>query len=777
MVVQGQGAYPTALSAAPTLLEESSRKGGGATAKQGASRQQQEEPSRTPMFLPVPPLRPNSQHTSSPEDAHITQNQNASSFTRTSSNTYAAAFRRRSSVMFDMLRRSSVAELFSSPPHETLQRLTEFIRKADSTLRATGKVWRSSLTADDLHTLRLIQIFFFGNHVLPVVYYYLFDKQPKFPATISHNLRNGWPKLMNHVFFFMAWLYLMPFVGRRIEVDQLLAMSRSKKEVTGRGGASSSTRTPSFAEYCRSAVAFMAAMRTYLSSKMKDLATTSSQRMLADDRNFYQEDSVSEQNFPGAAPARPSNDSVASLRSNRGVCLRLRDLVSLSSSSLSDVTDPESECTHTTVDHGEGHDEEEIEEHKNVNVNNHPRSAAALLSSPCGSDATRRQTTRDHIAEHEVDEETVKKGESGEEAATNSTTSSSTKPEQQEQIVDQQQLQQDQEATKAFAEKWKNVFADCLLDSDPEVAHKLASSFVDKVAKVYSVFLALRRGGMKDGTTSRIAELKKLLLEEDPPSALHTSASIPPATSGPASASIPPATSGPVQDKTQLLRTTTTAPQSSPLLQEHLDRLRSARVQFARMILACSFLCLAVFRLGGGRRWGKVPLHVWNMFHYFFAGGYMTTLHLSSLYVWSQTPFYRRWFVLSAAGLATSITWMSAIKARIGMDPLDEEYGFHVLIRDRMLLSAGAGGGSPSNQIIPGGAAFLRRQLRLLWWVELLVQLSENSLFIAFVAGLRSGLKEHCVNVEPVDLEKRKNKNDHLKLVVEGKRLEKGASE
>eukprot|EP00392_Amoebophrya_sp_AT5.2_P006479 g6491.t1 len=154
-------------------------------------------------------------------------------------------FRRRSSQLFQQFfnttsasRRASFYQLFFEfKPHSIVQ----LVHDLDLSLRSAGKVWRSSLDEHDLFQLKLVQFCFFANHLLPVLWYYWFDKNAKFPATISHNLRSGFPKWINHVFSFFAWALLFPVVGKKISLSDLVVEAGKRRSQRASTGSSSSS--------------------------------------------------------------------------------------------------------------------------------------------------------------------------------------------------------------------------------------------------------------------------------------------------------------------------------------------------------------------------------------------------------------------------------------------------------------------------------------------------------------------------------------------------------
>jgi hypothetical protein len=86
-----------------------------------------------------------------------------------------------------------------------------------SRLSAEGGTFRNALTAQDLAAIRLARNWFHASQYLPCLLYYAgaSDAQPRFPATISHTIRKGIPKLAHHVSWLIGWWIWYGVLQRR----------------------------------------------------------------------------------------------------------------------------------------------------------------------------------------------------------------------------------------------------------------------------------------------------------------------------------------------------------------------------------------------------------------------------------------------------------------------------------------------------------------------------------------------------------------------------------
>ena len=113
----------------------------------------------------------------------------------------------------------------------------DWMVRFDARMQTAGKVWRDSLTPSDLVLLRVAQICFASSQIIPLLVCYLpllhaqiFYGSPqrqaaararKFPATLSYNVRRGWPRLVNHAFWAAAWGLVLPLVARKTGVRRV----------------------------------------------------------------------------------------------------------------------------------------------------------------------------------------------------------------------------------------------------------------------------------------------------------------------------------------------------------------------------------------------------------------------------------------------------------------------------------------------------------------------------------------------------------------------------
>ena len=76
-----------------------------------------------------------------------------------------------------------------------------------------------TLTQEDTWLLRLARRLFHASTLVPLVLYHcrVSDAQPLFPATISHTIRWGKPRLVNFVFWISGWSVMLFVVGTRAE--------------------------------------------------------------------------------------------------------------------------------------------------------------------------------------------------------------------------------------------------------------------------------------------------------------------------------------------------------------------------------------------------------------------------------------------------------------------------------------------------------------------------------------------------------------------------------
>jgi len=552
-------------------------------------------------------------------------------------NSLITSFRRRSSQLFQQFfnttsasRRASFYQLFFEfKPHSIVQ----LVHDLDLSLRSAGKVWRSSLDEHDLFQLKLVQFCFFANHLLPVLWYYWFDKNAKFPATISHNLRSGFPKWINHVFSFFAWALLFPVVGKKISLSDLVVEAGKRRSQRASTGSSSSSE-----ENGRRHEQNNHANGLQSSSACNDSAASTTSLLSPVRRS----DNLHGVYFAG-------DETASSASSSDGLSCTSSSTESSSSSSASSSASEVRLSGRTNFgEDGKQQQEPEPQQEEQEVVHNSPH---LDLLYPEGAAAA--------VSSSKVEAERTTSTETG------STSCSS----------------------------------------------RVVCRHKEQVENATEAPLPL-------------------------PTLLKTSSE----TRGPSSSSSlsngrPP---GPGKENAKQLAATT--PKTNAV-DDELERLRKLRVRFGALTCLSSVLCLVIFRLGGGRRYGLASLRFWNLVHYFGAASYMTTLHLSSVYFWSQTSFYQKWFKSSAVALTVGMSWMTWVKHVLGLELLDEEFRFtnDVLCQnrkfgDRIVRKKLLGMASVS------GHSGFTKQLKQLFVAELLTQLAENSLFVSFVAGLRSGL-------------------------------------
>jgi hypothetical protein len=84
-------------------------------------------------------------------------------------------------------------------------------------LGAEGRSFRQSLTARDKSAIKLARNIFHASQYVPCLLYYAgtSELQPRFPATISHTIRKGVPKIVHHVIWLIGWYIWYGVLRRR----------------------------------------------------------------------------------------------------------------------------------------------------------------------------------------------------------------------------------------------------------------------------------------------------------------------------------------------------------------------------------------------------------------------------------------------------------------------------------------------------------------------------------------------------------------------------------
>ncbi|CAD7933999.1 unnamed protein product [Amoebophrya sp. A120] len=699
----------------------------------------------------------------------------------------------------NLLRRpSSFAEFlitqsqFTSSPHEVILKISTFLQQLDASLQSAGKIWRATLDDKDLFKLKLVQIFFFANHVLPVLLYYLTDKNPKFPATISHNLRAGWPKLLNHVFACCAWGILLPVVGKKISLQEFIASSFTTVHTAPQRDAIRSTACCSSATARRQFLLSSSTSHGHAVTTRHDGPETATTRgspplspvSRSNDLKSMLKKSRSEQEqnktemaadetatIAGAAGASTStggensscssNTSSSNASSTTSSCANLAMLVSAhndpigeGSSSITGAVRPPKK------DHS---DEPQDETRKNMcfvdqRENSQPRHHLPTLLETMGhcksgtSTSPPGQDTGD--TSEGADGNTRLSSGVGKDAKAVQPKKCHLVEIMNKKIQPSPSKVRFFEANRIFSREDASVASSSCSSSCTSIfaaktANSSASNAASRLRNLFRKIFhsATTRAEIK--RDSRLPQLKakfgtalahsqnyftvlKQLLHDgvhggdlvETTAASRTSSRVVEEKSGNYKIAAP-TTSSTSRDNQQQL------PRTSSFVEMELERFRILRIRFGLVTWLSSVLCLNIFRLGGGRKYGTMFLRFWNILHYIGAGSYMTTLHFSSVYFWNQKQIYQSWYKYSAISLASFIGWMTWVKGRLSLELLDEELRYSSLqIRETILQNSGS----------VHAKKWFQLQVWKLFLAELGTQLAENSLFIAFVTGLRSGM-------------------------------------
>lgn len=177
-------------------------------------------------------------------------------------------------------------------------------------------------------------------------------------------------------------------------------------------------------------------------------------------------------------------------------------------------------------------------------------------------------------------------------------------------------------------------------------------------------------------------------------------------------------------DEDEVRTTPRGAPDAAEFFQHESERLRLYRCRFANFTALCSILCLFVFRLNGGRKYGPRGLLFWNVLHYLTAGSFMSCLGASTRYLWNHRVGFRASFLGSCVALLVGIFRYMRVKSRLGSPWWDE---------------------AEVNLVHFQGLSrhpFLRAELKRLFTAETLIMLGENSLFMTIISGMLSGIRD-----------------------------------
>lgn len=95
-----------------------------------------------------------------------------------------------------------------------------------ATFSTAGRQFRQSLTQRDIRTIIFARNSFHISTIFPLLLYHLrtSEPNPKFPATISHSIRKGVPKLAANLFWLVGWGAMLSVFVRRGGIGRYFAM-------------------------------------------------------------------------------------------------------------------------------------------------------------------------------------------------------------------------------------------------------------------------------------------------------------------------------------------------------------------------------------------------------------------------------------------------------------------------------------------------------------------------------------------------------------------------